>query len=558
MSDFIKKLIDLGDCDEKHKKKSKKHCKKNSKKCCKKGQTGATGQQGPTGSTGQQGPTGPTGQYGSSTFSWNIITGNVSIPNSSTLQFNGDYGLILSNEKFSLVDNGLFIQFKAGDLGFPITSADYFEYGLSSDGVNPLYYFKVQGSGSGSSIQIYFYANGTLITNTQYFTNNIYSIYSDGTSIYANVNGYPFGEPVLLNVTDPVSLYLRTNRPLETILNDIFFYPTGKTGSPGTNGIDGATTLRYILESVSGGPPSGSTYFTTAPNINLSNTTTFEFAYNSLTVPSEGFWNTVSTALINSQTVFIQVVQTDNTNIIGLYQVLNVVYSGLNGGIYQVSCRGDPQYAIYGIGIWTEGKTYAVSFNLGGVSGQTGTTGPTGPNPVLSTISGATFTYDPINPPEYIQTGYNTTNDLNIGNFVTLTSSDDNVLFGVIGSTGYNPPNFRIYDLRVVSGYTGTTSRAGGIINLSGPYGPTGNPGTFPYSTGTLTLSSSGGDIVATVGPIIDSNVVTTTKIFLTQTGPKGNFYDYWVPVVNDGGFYVSGLASGSGGSISFNYLAIN
>jgi len=153
--------------------------------------------------------------------------------------------------------------------------------------------------------------------------------------------------------------------------------PQGPTGATGLDGTNGAATLEYILQSTSGGNVSGATFFTSCCNASLSNSSSFVFAYQSLSIASEGFWNTISTALLRSQVPYIQVQQKGDTSILALYKVTALSYNDPgNGGQYEVTCDFP---AVYGQGLWTTGVQYTVSFNLSGPPGPTGAQGETGP-----------------------------------------------------------------------------------------------------------------------------------------------------------------------------------
>jgi hypothetical protein len=132
------------------------------------------------------------------------------------------------------------------------------------------------------------------------------------------------------------------------------------------------------LENTSGTNPSGSTYFAACCNSGLLNTGSFKFAYTSSTIISEGFWDTIGYGISNGLTPYLQIVQVNNSNVIGLYEITNVVYSNPgNGGQYAVTANGIP--AVYASGAWNTGETYAVSFTLNGSGSGTGGTTVDGP-----------------------------------------------------------------------------------------------------------------------------------------------------------------------------------
>ena len=151
--------------------------------------------------------------------------------------------------------------------------------------------------------------------------------------------------------------------------------PIGMEGPQGQDGLDGAVTLRYILENVSGFNPSGATYFSSCCNINLVSTNSFKFSYTSLSgVPGEGFFDVINNAILNGQTPYLQISQVNNTSIIAVYKVNSVNYSDPgNGGQYNVGVDGPP--AIYGNGIWNVTSIYAISFSINGSQGPTGPAG---------------------------------------------------------------------------------------------------------------------------------------------------------------------------------------
>ena len=93
-------------------------------------------------------------------------------------------------------------------------------------------------------------------------------------------------------------------------------------------------------------------------------------------------------------------------------------------------------------------------------------------------------------------------------------------------------------------------------VNISGNNGATGPTGIVPIITGDVTLTSFPSGL-ATVS-VLNLSIKSTSRIFLTQITPKGNFTDYYVSAVNDGVFNITGNANSPGGSISFNYLITN
>jgi collagen type VII alpha len=148
----------------------------------------------------------------------------------------------------------------------------------------------------------------------------------------------------------------------------------GSSGTSGISGIDAAVTLRWELENTSGSNPSGASYFTACCNSGLLNTGSFIFAYTSSTVQSEGFWDTIANAISSGLTPYLQIVQVNNPNVVGLYEITAVSYTDPgNGGQYAVTANGIP--AVYASGLWSIGEQYTVSFSLNGQYGTSGTSG---------------------------------------------------------------------------------------------------------------------------------------------------------------------------------------
>lgn len=428
----------------------------------KRGKIGYEGDTGPTGYTGDSGPTGytgdsgPTGTYGSSSFTWNLGSTDASIINSSSVIYNNSSGVILSNEYFNKIDNGLFLQFVLPSLPTPFGSSQpYCKIGFTNDGTVPSYYLNIETSGTGSSFTITFesYSYGILSSTTGFYPGSVCSLYSDGTYIYAYMDGvllptggsYQNPFPIPLSDTFTEALYIGLSYSWTQTIEEVYFYPTGKvgptgftgptgytgetgptgytgeTGPTGIGGIDGANSIRYILESTSGGDVSGSTYFTSCCNVSLLNSSTFVFAYTTIgSLPSEGFWDTISNSISSGLTPYLQITQVNNSTISGLYKVLSVAYSDPgNGGQYTVTCDGPP--ALYGNGNWSISETYTISFNLSGPQGFTGNTGPTGyTGPTLFGLSSASTTEISIS-----------------GNTVSKVSGTDGIL-----SRGYSPTTY--------------------------------------------------------------------------------------------------------------------
>ena len=153
----------------------------------------------------------------------------------------------------------------------------------------------------------------------------------------------------------------------------------GSSGTSGTSGLDSSLSLKWELQDTAGGNPTGSSYFSACCNSGLSNTGIFRFAYTSKTIPAEGFWNTIASAISSGLTPYLQIVQIGDNNVIGLYEIASVNYSDPgNSGQYNVTTNGVP--AIYGNGLWSVGEEYAVSFSLAGASGTSGESGSSGTN----------------------------------------------------------------------------------------------------------------------------------------------------------------------------------
>jgi hypothetical protein len=278
---------------------------------------------------------------------------------------------------------------------------------------------------------------------------------------------------------------------------------SGISGSSGTSGsgVDGAVTLRWILENTSGAIPSGSSYFSACCNSGLLNTGSFKFAYNSSTISSEGFWVTITGAIANGLTPYLQIVQVSDRNVIGLYEITGVTYSGAVGsGQYNVTANGIP--AIYGNGIWSVGEEYAVSFSLSGATGSSGTSGLAGTSGSSGT-SGAGFVWrgawEPI-PTVYV--GGQDVVSYTGGSYIKIGDGNsgsappfDSIRWSPIAETGSAGDNGSSGTSGIdgTSGTSGTTGTSGST-GSSGTSGSTGSSGTSGVGTdGTSGTSGTSG-----------------------------------------------------------------
>jgi len=144
----------------------------------------------------------------------------------------------------------------------------------------------------------------------------------------------------------------------------------GTFGLQGVNGLNGSTVIQYICENTGGSDPSGFGNFS-SNNSSLASTGSFKFAYANLSgAPSEGFFDTITYALVNGITVYMQLtVQNSSNN--GLFKVASVAYSDPgNGGQYTVTIDGGA--AVYGYGNFTVGDVVGVAFSLNGAQGIQG------------------------------------------------------------------------------------------------------------------------------------------------------------------------------------------
>lgn len=97
-----------------------------------------------------------------------------------------------------------------------------------------------------------------------------------------------------------------------------------------------------------------------------------KFAYTSLNVASEGFWNTIANSILIGSSVYLQVRRVNEQNYTALYKVNNVFWSGTS---YEI---GVDTPAVYGNGQWWIDNEYSVSFSIAGANGASGESGTSG------------------------------------------------------------------------------------------------------------------------------------------------------------------------------------
>ena len=165
---------------------------------------------------------------------------------------------------------------------------------------------------------------------------------------------------------------------------------SGTSGTSGINGVDGAASLRWTLENNIGTDPSGSGKFTVGYNANMISIILLKFAYNSLNVASEGFWNTIANSILIGNSVYLQVTRANDINYTALYKVNSVYWSGT---AYEI---GVDTPAVYANGQWWYDNEYSVSFSIAGNNGTSGIDGTSGTSGIDGTsgTSGTTPTTD--------------------------------------------------------------------------------------------------------------------------------------------------------------------
>ena len=145
----------------------------------------------------------------------------------------------------------------------------------------------------------------------------------------------------------------------------------GTSGTSGISGLDGAASLRWTLENNIGTNPSASGKFTVGYNANMISIILLKFAYNSLNMVSQGFWDTIANSILIGNSVYLQVTRANDINYTALYKVNSVYWSGT---AYEI---GVDTPAVYANGQWWYDNEYSVSFSIAGNNGTSGTSGTT-------------------------------------------------------------------------------------------------------------------------------------------------------------------------------------
>lgn len=562
------------------------HCHKHNhhhhhRNCSCTGPTGQNGSDGPTGPTGYNGLDGQTGPYGNSTFSWKLDYGDVTFNNSSSITFNNSSGRVLSNESFNKNNNGLYFQFKSSDLGIPQGSGVlYAKFGLSQDGVSPSYYFQVQTLGTGSSYFINFIVPDIgVVASSGYYKDDIFSMYSDGSKIYAYKNGELMSgsqNPAPLQDTNPEYLYINLSKSLNVTFNEIFFYPTGAQGAQGPTGPkgisnipDGTNYSDYLFwdgtgyavgqESVHLGSSAGQ-FNQTATAIAIgfiagSN----DQGYNSIAIGQQagqisqgdnaisigrdaGIFNQKSNAIAIGQNAGSKS-QSSKAIAIGYYsgsqfQNENAIAIGDMAGNFQ---QGQDAIAIgNNVGTNNQGeRSVAIGYNAGktnqgqnciAIGNQAGNNNQPEGSIILNTDS----------------LGLNATNQ---GFYVKPVRALSDVFLNPLGLNNDN-------EIIVNEGSLGINVNLNVNNNITVNNDVIANQKLIcPNISGIITIANTGGIATST---IFNANVLPTSLIFLTQRTEKGNYTDYWVANVINGQFDIISNAISTGGEVTFNYLILN
>ncbi len=527
------------------------HCHKHNhhyhhRNCSCTGPTGQNGSDGPTGPTGYNGLDGQTGPYGNSTFSWKLDYGDVTFNNSSSITFNNSSGTVLSNESFNKNNNGLYFQFKSSDLGIPQGSGVlYAKFGLSQDGVSPSYYFQVQTLGTGSSYFINFIVPDIgVVASSGYYKDDIFSMYSDGSKIYAYKNGELMSgsqNPVPLQDTNPEYLYINLSKSLNVTFNEIFFYPTGALGPTGPNGStnipDGTNYSDYLFWD-------GTGYAVGQESVHLGssagqfNQTATAIAIGFIAGSNNQGYNSIA---IGQQAG--QVNQSDYAISIGRdaglnEQKSNSIAIGQNAGR---TIQSSNAIAIgeksglnnQGINSIAIGQN-AGSSNQGNYAIAIGTNSGNSNQPEGSII----LNTDSL--------GLNATNQ---GFYVKPVRALSDVFLNPLGLNNDN-------EIIVNEGSLGINVNLNVNNNITVNNDVIANQKLIcPNISGIITIANTGGIATST---IFNANVLPTSLIFLTQRTEKGNYTDYWVANVINGQFDIISNAISTGGEVTFNYLILN
>jgi hypothetical protein len=342
---------------------------------------------GNSGSSGVAGVKGATGTNGLSVTTLEVISGSPVISGNSVLFSGGSLEYVRSVDSYDSTTTGVV---------FSIRFTNYFlagQYGSSFGVSNENGVWKHYGDfGYDSNNSIYgnLYANGGAdsVGTTYFSVGDMFMIYVDGTTVYFYKNSTLLGSKT--TVLQSYKAMLGT--PLVYSLDKVLLYATGKSGTSGTSGtsgvsisgVDSAATLRWTLLDVLLTNPTGAGIFSSGYNANLINTQYFKFAYNSSTVASEGFFDTISNSIGSGNSVYLQITQVGNPGITALYKISTVSYTDPgNGGQYEVATIGTP--SIYGNGMWNYGSQYTVSFLIAGNNGNNGNNGTSGTSGITPT-----------------------------------------------------------------------------------------------------------------------------------------------------------------------------
>ena len=318
--------------------------------CCA-GATGPIGPDGPVGPIGPEGPVGPVGATGLSgidgapslRYTLNSVTGE----NPTTTSFSS-----CCNINLQYTNQFIFSYNSLND----INAEGFMDTMNAAINNGQIAYFQIT--------QVNDSYNAALYSIT---TPIIFSDPGNGGQYTMTVNSTIYGNGTW-NMNETYTISFNLMGPAG------FVGPAGPVGATGLSGIDGAPSLRYILNSVTGENPTN-TLFSCCCNINLQYTNQFIFSYNSLNdINAEGFMDTMNAAINNGQIAYFQITQVNDSYNAALYSITTpIIFSDPgNGGQYTMTVNS----TIYGNGTWNTNETYTISFNLMGPRGVTGSTGP--------------------------------------------------------------------------------------------------------------------------------------------------------------------------------------
>jgi hypothetical protein len=207
------------------------------------GDTGPIGEIGPAGDRGDPGATGDTGPTGATFTTLTVEAGTADILSPTSFVIKTIDTVVSTVEYLDALHEGTYAQFVAPAVAI---DGDAFVVGIIDSSLAVFYTFSFKYGTAGNEFELnYPGAPGGL---QPYTPTDVFSIYTDGASVFFYKNALLIGGPITLNTTVQykfVAASITVSEPAGYTFTNVRFYPTGKLG-PGFDAIIDPAEFRVL------------------------------------------------------------------------------------------------------------------------------------------------------------------------------------------------------------------------------------------------------------------------------------------------------------------------